>query len=106
MSVGPFGGKAGMMSLFHPRTPNSLPHAGTFNNNVMTMSAGIAGLTEIYTPAAAKELNATGDALRTRLNGIAERHGTKVRFTGRGSMMNIHCPTAPVRLGQGVKEPG
>ncbi len=104
MSFGAFGGKEALMSQFDPRKPNYLPHAGTFNNNVMTMSAGIAGLTEIYTPAAAKELNATGDALRTRLNGIAERHGTKVRFTGRGSMMNIHFTTAPVRSVKDVKD--
>jgi len=68
------------------------------------MSAGIAGLTEIYTPEAAKALNAMGDALRTRLNDIAERHKVNVRFTGRGSMMNIHFTTAPIRSVRDAKD--
>src|SRR5262249_37618858 len=42
MSFGAFGGKQAIMSMFDPRQPNFLPHAGTFNNNVLTMSAGIA----------------------------------------------------------------
>jgi len=104
MIFGAFGGKAALMSLFDPRKPNYLPHAGTFNNNVLTMSAGIAGLTKIYTAEAAKALNALGDGLRTRLNDIAERHKVKVRFTGRGSMMNIHFTTAPIRSVRDAKD--
>ena len=33
------------MAAFDPTRPGALFHAGTFNNNVLTMSAGIAGLT-------------------------------------------------------------
>jgi glutamate-1-semialdehyde 2,1-aminomutase len=42
MSFGAFGGRADIMDLFDPRRPDALPHAGTFNNNVLTMSAGLA----------------------------------------------------------------
>ena len=70
MSFGAFGGRADIMDLFDPRRPDALPHAGTFNNNVLTMSAGLAGLTEVYTPDAARALNARGDALRERLNAL------------------------------------
>ena len=73
MSFGAFGGRADIMDRFDPRRADALPHAGTFNNNVLTMSAGIAGLTEIYTPEAALALNARGEALRERLNGICSR---------------------------------
>ena len=73
MSFGAFGGRADIMDLFDPRRADALPHAGTFNNNVLTMSAGMAGLTEIYTPEAAVALNARGDALRERLNGAVPR---------------------------------
>jgi glutamate-1-semialdehyde 2,1-aminomutase len=104
MSFGAFGGKAALMALYDPRQPNFLPHAGTFNNNVMTMSAGIAGLTEIYTPAVAEALNKSGEGLRARLNTIAEKHRTKVQFTGRGSMMNIHFTTATVRSVRHAKD--
>jgi glutamate-1-semialdehyde 2,1-aminomutase len=85
------------MSRFDPRRPDALPHAGTFNNNVLTMAAGIASLTEVYTPAAAAALNARGDALRARLNAAAERAGVAMQFTGRGSMLALHVLRGPVR---------
>ena len=50
MSFGAFGGRADVMAVFDPSRPDALPHAGTFNNNVLTMSAGYAGLTELLTP--------------------------------------------------------
>src|SRR5260370_14363509 len=46
MSFGAFGGKAELLSLFDPRRADALPHAGTFNNNVLPLAAGIASLTE------------------------------------------------------------
>ncbi|HEY8289397.1 MAG TPA: aminotransferase class III-fold pyridoxal phosphate-dependent enzyme, partial [Acetobacteraceae bacterium] len=85
MSFGAFGGRADIMDLFDPRRPNALPHAGTFNNNVLTMAAGLAGLTEVYTPDAANVLNARGDALRNRLNALCQAQGVPVQFTGIGS---------------------
>ena len=97
MSFGAFGGRADIMDRFDPRRADALPHAGTFNNNVLTMSAGIAGLTEIYTPEAAVALNARGDALRERLNGICSRAGVPMQFTGIGSMMSVHMMTGPIR---------
>jgi glutamate-1-semialdehyde 2,1-aminomutase len=63
MSFGAFGGRADLMDLFDPRRGRVLPHPGTFNNNVMTMAAGIAGLTRIYTPEIADQLSARGDAI-------------------------------------------
>lgn len=97
MSFGAFGGRADLMAQFDPSQPDSLPHAGTFNNNVLTMSAGLAGITEVYTPAAAIALNARGDVLRTRLNDLCRRHEVPMQFTGIGSMLNVHMTDAPVR---------
>ena len=96
MSFGAFGGRAEIMDLFDPRRPDALPHAGTFNNNVLTMSAGLAGITEVYTADAAKTLNARGDALRERLNALCKRHGARMQFTGIGSMFAVHFTTEPV----------
>jgi glutamate-1-semialdehyde 2,1-aminomutase len=104
MSFGAFGGKEAIMSLFDPRKPEFLPHAGTFNNNVMTMAAGIAGLTEIYTAEAAAALNARGDKLRNRLNDIAQKADVNVQFTGRGSMMNVQFTRGPVRSVRDIKD--
>src|SRR5262245_56251849 len=68
MSFGAFGGRADLMERFDPRRPDAFQHAGTFNNNVLTMNAGLVGLTELYTPDRARALNASGDRLRERLN--------------------------------------
>jgi glutamate-1-semialdehyde 2,1-aminomutase len=96
MSFGAFGGKAEIMALYDPRRPDGVPHAGTFNNNILSMSAGLAGMTEIFTPDACRALNARGDALRERLNGLCAAHDAPMQFTGRGSMMTAHFTTRTV----------
>ena len=75
MSFGAFGGKAELMEWFDPRRKDGFQHAGTFNNNVLTMNAGYVGLTEIYTPERARALNDFGDGLRERLNAVVRRRG-------------------------------
>jgi len=97
MSFGAFGGRAEIMDLFDPRRSDALPHAGTFNNNVLTMSAGLAGLTQVYTADAARALNARGDALRDRLNGLCRKAGAPIQFTGIGSMLALHTTSGPIR---------
>ena len=52
LSFGAFGGRADLMARFDPRRADALGHAGTFNNNVLTMAAGLAGLQQVLTPAA------------------------------------------------------
>jgi len=96
MSFGAFGGSKAVMDWFDPRRPDGFQHAGTFNNNNLTMNAGYAGLTEIYTPEASRTLNAFGDALRDRLNKIAGEHGLALQFTGIGSMIGIHMTGQPI----------
>ena len=90
MSFGAFGGRAEIMDLFDPRRLDALPHAGTFNNNVLTMTAGLTGLTDVYTPEAASALNARGERLRARLNGLCQAADAPMQFTGIGSMLAVH----------------
>src|SRR5271155_2414115 len=97
MSFGAFGGRADIMEHFDPRRPDAFQHAGTFNNNVLTMSAGFVGLTEIYTPERARALNQWGDGLRDRLNAIVRRHRLAMQFTGLGSMIAVHMTDGPIR---------
>ena len=97
MSFGAFGGRAELMERFDPRRPDAFQHAGTFNNNVLTMNAGLAGLTEIYTPERARSLNASGDRLRERLNAAVQRHRLAMQFTGMGSMLAVHMTDRPIR---------
>src|SRR6266566_1005165 len=97
MSFGAFGGRGDLMERFDPRRPDAFQHAGTFNNNVLTMNAGLVGLTEIYTPERARALNAAGDRLRERLNAVARRHRLAMQFTGLGSMIAVHMTDHPIR---------
>jgi len=97
MSFGAFGGKAALMEWFDPRRKDGFQHAGTFNNNVLTMNAGLVGLTEIYTPERARTLNAFGEGLRERLNATIRRRGLAMQFTGIGSMIGVHMTDAPIR---------
>ncbi len=89
-SFGAFGGRTELMARFDPRRADAVSHAGTFNNNVISMAAGLAGLTQLYTPAAADKLTADGEALRGRLNELAARHGVPVQVLGVGSIMCVH----------------
>jgi glutamate-1-semialdehyde 2,1-aminomutase len=97
MSFGAFGGRTDLMEWFDPRNKDGFQHAGTFNNNVLTMNAGYAGLTEIYTPAAARTLNDFGDGLRERLNAVVRRKGLAMQFTGIGSMVGVHMRGGTIR---------
>ena len=96
MTFGAFGGRAELMDLYDPRRPDALPHAGTFNNNVLTMAAGAVGLREIYTEAAAQQLNARADAFRDALNAIARRHDFPASVTGLGSILSVHFQREPI----------
>jgi glutamate-1-semialdehyde 2,1-aminomutase len=97
MSFGAFGGRRQIMERFDPRRPDAFQHAGTFNNNVLTMQAGLVGLTEVYTPERCRALNEMGDGLRDRLNAVVRRCGLAMQFTGLGSMMSVHMTDVPLR---------
>jgi glutamate-1-semialdehyde 2,1-aminomutase len=96
MSFGAFGGRRELMRYFDPTAPGGLAHAGTFNNNVLSMSAGIAGLQHVLTDDALEALNARGDRLRGLLNDTAHEHGVPIHTSGRGSLLTIHPANAPI----------
>ncbi len=87
---GAFGGRREIMSRYDPRTPNAFRHAGTFNNNVCSMMAGIAGLTRVFTPETAQEFSETGESFRVGLNTELAASNLPIRLTGLGSMFTIH----------------
>jgi glutamate-1-semialdehyde 2,1-aminomutase len=97
MSFGAFGGREEIMALFDPRRAGALPHAGTFNNNVLTMSAGIVAMGRLFPPEASRRLSARGDTLRERLNACCHAAGVRLQFTGTGSLMSFHANDAPIR---------
>ncbi len=87
LSIGAFGGRRDLMSVYDPRT-SSIQHSGTFNNNTLTMNVGYKAMTSIYTDEACTALNALGDYFRASLQKVAT--GTKLAVTGVGSVMTVH----------------
>ncbi|MGY3347005.1 MULTISPECIES: aspartate aminotransferase family protein [unclassified Bradyrhizobium] len=95
-SFGAFGGREDIMSLYDPNRPDALAHAGTFNNNALSMAAAVAAAT-VLTSDRLVQMNAMGDALRAKLNGIARARALPIQFIGSGSMMNIHFREGEIR---------
>ena len=68
MTFGAFGGRRDIMSLFDPAS-SKLQHPGTYNNNIVTMAAGIQGL-DLYNAAEVERLNNLGTQLKCGLQAI------------------------------------
>jgi glutamate-1-semialdehyde 2,1-aminomutase len=94
------------MERFDPGRPDSFGHAGTFNNNVLSMAGGLAGLTEVFTPAEAMRLNAIGDRLRERLSAVARARGGQLQATGVGSLIGLHFSKRRIRSGADIDAEG
>ncbi len=96
LSFGAFGGRADILDRFDPARAGAWPHAGTFNNNTLSLSAGFAGLNDIFGPDEADTFLVRGDTFRTRLEDSINRLGLPIHITGKGSMMAFHfCHEAP-----------
>ena len=97
LSFGAFGGCAELMRRFDPSRPDALQHGGTFNNDVLTMAAGAAGLTQVLTEAEVSRLNGLGDRLRDRLNAFSTERELTFCATGYGSLVGLHFTLGPVQ---------
>ena len=69
----------------------------TFNNDVLTMAAGAAGLTQVLTDDEIGRLNGLGDRLRDRLNAFSAERELRFCATGHGSLVGLHFTPGPVR---------
>lgn len=90
LSFGAFGGRRDIMERFDPTRPDSFDHAGTFNNNVLSMAGGLAGLTQVFTRIESTRINTLGEHLRARLNAVARSHAVPFQATGIGSLIGLH----------------
>lgn len=90
-SFGAFAGRADLLDHFDATKPDSIPHAGTFNNNIATMSAGCVVLSEIFTSDTAITLTARGEDLRARIDDVLHQHKLPLTITGFGSMNAVHA---------------
>jgi len=89
-SFGAFGGRSDIMALWDPTVPNALAHAGTFNNNTISMSAGFTGLTEVFTASVASDLFNKGENFKDTLNDLCKRYDVNLQVTGVGSILGLH----------------
>lgn len=104
LSFGAFGGRADLLGRFDPSRPDALQHGGTFNNDVLTMAAGAAGMTKVLAEDEIARLNGLGDRLRDRLNAFAEERDVRFCATGYGSLVGLHFTRGPVRNEDDVPE--
>lgn len=92
MTFGAFGGRRDLMQAFDPSAGGQLTQAGTFNNNVVSMSAALATLQSELDPVRVAAMNARGDHLRESLAGsFAAAADLSLAVTGMGSMLTIHA---------------
>ncbi len=96
MSFGAFGGKRAIMRRYDPSAADAVSHAGTFNNNVLSMAAGVTGLRDVYTPAEANRLNRMGEDLKARLNALFARTAVPMQCLGVGSILVLHMTSDPL----------
>jgi len=99
LSFGAFGGRADILDRFDPTKPSPWAHAGTFNNNILSMTAGYTGLRDVFTPSVAEAFFDEGEIFRSQLIDTIEPLGLPIKVTGLGSMMALHfgskTPVAP-----------
>jgi glutamate-1-semialdehyde 2,1-aminomutase len=89
MTFGAFGGRADIMAHFEPATGGMLTQAGTFNNNIVTMTAATTAVSQLLDDDRLDEVNRRGDRLRHSLGRALE--GSGLWATGRGSMLTVHA---------------
>ncbi|MDQ1739462.1 MAG: glutamate-semialdehyde -aminomutase [Pseudonocardiales bacterium] len=103
MTFGAFGGRLDLMSRYDPRSPDAVLHAGTFNNNVLSMAAGYAGLSQLFTAEVIEALFRRGEQLRQDLNALSVEAGVRMRWTGMGSLLTAHFQTQPIRTARDIR---
>lgn len=97
LPIGAFGGRRDIMARFDPTSAHPLGHAGTFNNNVLSMAAGAAGLSQVFTPERAEDFLARTEEFRSRMNDAFRARGLGVVLSGMGSILSLHLGQTPPR---------
>ena len=94
---GAFGGSREVMRHLDPSGGGALSLGGTFNANIVSVTAGIVAARDVYTPQACLELNARGDRLRAALQILAAKARVALQATGIGSTFNLHWHARAIR---------
>ena len=96
--VGAIAGRAEVMSMFAAAEGNraAVPSGGTFTANPVTMTAGLACMSQLG-EAEFDRLDNVGEAARTGLRSLFEELGVTWQVTGAGSLFRIHPHQREVR---------
>ncbi len=73
MSFGAFGGRRDIMEIYDPSKSGGLAHAGTFNNNVISMAAGCAGC-KVLNEEVTNRLNDLGERLKEMVIDVIDKY--------------------------------
>ena len=107
-SFGAFGGRAELLDQFDTSPENNrtrvVAHAGTFNNNMSSMTAGCVVLSDIFSAEVAVTHTARGDEFRQSVAAVLARSGLPVSVSGFGSMMSLHALPQPPRNADDVAQ--
>ncbi|KAI1031899.1 hypothetical protein LB504_000764 [Fusarium proliferatum] len=88
LPFGAFGGRSDIMAA-HEQIAQKLGHSGTFNNNVLTVSAALAAV-DLVTEDVVHRVNKLGDTIRDRISEIcAKHHLSDLKITGFGSIIGL-----------------
>lgn len=98
-SFGAFGGSAELLDQFDTSSEGGrvasgrqvISHAGTFNNNMASMTAGCAVLSEVFTTDVAEAHTRRGEEFRASVAAVLRRHDLPMSVSGFGSMMSLHA---------------
>jgi len=94
LPVGAYGGRAEIMEMVAPSGP--VYQAGTLSGNPLSMTAGIATLTELTKPGVWQAVDRTANDLAQRLEGVGRQTGVPVRVNRAGTMLTVFFSDAPV----------
>ncbi len=94
LPVGAYGASSEIMSHIAPE--GAIYQAGTLSGNPISMSAGIAMLTQLLSKEVYVELNRVSDYLKTGFDEIASAHNFPLIVNKYCSMIGIFCTSSPV----------
>ncbi|MHA1110166.1 MAG: aspartate aminotransferase family protein [Promethearchaeota archaeon] len=89
LPIGAFGGKGELMGWFNSEHEPYLNHSGSYNGNIMSMTAGIASL-ENYTQKEIDTLNSLGEYLENGLKNIITELEIQAHISRTGSLVYLH----------------
>jgi len=93
IGLGAVGGKAEVMDK---TVPGQIAHAGTFNANPLSITAGLVTLTEILTPKGMRQAQRAGDNLGKGYVKAIKQHGLFMSVICKGISGTVHFTHQPV----------